>query len=196
MPNNVNWGYIDGPPQLIVPGDVAGEGRCEPKEWGVGAEDVIIYANSLGQLREWLTAALENLPTERGENAPLVTVDLNRQRTWLEKDAPLHDYDLGEEEGDPWVADAVHAGILMDAIADNPAAAGWTLADDVIRLWAEIDENADDALLTGVEIDGPTVLTPGALVTAEDLHVRGPIEAAEHAAAALIVIAERINNAY
>ncbi len=142
MSNNVNWGHLgSNVADIMSPGDTAGDGRCEPGEWGVAVEDVVVYG-SLGGLRDWAESILRRLPPDRA-GAPLVTVDEARLRDWLASPASPVD--------DEWVPIVETVRDLIGEVAADPLAAGWTLGDGVELLYAEAEED-DDGLLAGVKL--------------------------------------------
>ncbi|MFI1996742.1 hypothetical protein [Actinoplanes sp. NPDC020271] len=187
--NNVLWGYIDGDADIMAPGEAAGDGRCETGEWGVRVEDVVVFG-SRADLRDWAQSVLAHVPGDRRPDEPLIIVDTAQQQTWLETTGKARSHSDSDAALDA-------AGDLVQAIAEDPAAAGWTFGRDVTRLWAYRDD-ADD-LLVGVTLTGVAhAIDLGSALTAADLTVRPPVHASrtEVASAWLSIIAERINAAY
>lgn len=185
--NNVLWGYIEVGADIMAPGDTAGDGRCHAGEWGVLVEDVVVYGNRAG-LRAWAQSVLAQVPGDRGPDEPLIIVDTVQQQVWLETTGVAVD----DEES---TLDAV--GDLLQAIAADPGAAGWTFGRDVTGLWVHRDD-ADD-LLVGVTLTGASRdIDIGTALTATDLTVRPSLRAsrAEVTDAWLAVVAERVNAAY
>jgi hypothetical protein len=186
--NNVNWGYTGDRADIMAPGETAGDGYCEAGEWGVRAEDVIIYG-PLRSLRGWAQSIVAQLPGERGAAEPLVIVNAAHQRAWL------YSIDLDENDGDRPAVDAVSD--LLQTIAEDPGTAGWELGRDVARLWVDHD-HADD-LLVGITLasTGQNIGT-GQALTDSDFTIRPKLRATrrEVVNACLKMISERINEAY
>ena len=185
--NNVNWGFLDGgAAEIMQPGDTAGEGHCEAREWGVAVEDVVVYGG-VETLRAWAQSIMNRLPADR-RGAPLLVVDRDRQSAWVQG--------ATAGIGPDWTATVETVRDLVQAVAADPGAAGWTLGADVAELHAFLDEGPDQ-LCAGV-----TLTSTGHYVGIEPLHgddlatthvrVAGP----ELADACLTFIAARINDAY
>jgi hypothetical protein len=184
--NNINWGHVDPIAEILPPGATAGDGRCEPGQWGVIAEDIVAYG-SLAELRAWAQSILDQLPGSR-DGAPLLTVDRGRQWTWLEAGEPGTHKD--------WAATTETIRDLVLAIAADPTAAGWTLGVDVAALWADLDDDTG-ALIAGVVLASTGHhVGIGEPLTDDDLLVRFPTSGKEWANGCLSVIAERINQSY
>jgi hypothetical protein len=184
--NNVNWGCVDPIAEILTPGATAGDGRCEPGQWGVIAEDIVAYG-ALAELRAWARSILDQLPASR-DGAPLLTVDPGRQWTWLEAREPGTHTD--------WAATTATIRDLVLAIAADPTAAGWTLGVDVASLWADLDDDTG-ALVAGVVLASTGHhVGIGEPLTDADLRAPGPISGREWANGCLSAVGERINQSY
>lgn len=181
------WGVVDDreTADLLAPGDTVGQGICEAKQWGAVVDNAIIYG-SRAAMRRWAQSVLDQLPPDR--DTPLVTVDLDRLRTWLADNDVANDPDF--EVNVTSICD------LMQMIAVDPQTAGWTLGEGVDGLWAGGDDTGD--LMAGVElINGPQVGIGDPLLTEEltAAHLALPT-VRDPTIAALALVAHRINAAY
>lgn len=189
--NDMYWGAVGEEATIVTPGENTGIGFCSAREWGLATKNVVVYG-SIGDLRAWAQSALDKLPPERGE-APLVTVDSARQQQWLRESGVLgatDDHAISRTV----TAETVRA--LTLAIAADPAAAGWTLGDDVAELWAGSAYSPGD-LVAGVKLAGTGhKVGIGEPLTDWDFTVQTPTNTVELASACLIVVADRINQSY
>lgn len=169
-------------------GDTAGDGRCEAGQWGVAVEDVIAFGSLTG-LRRWAQSILDQLPEDR-DGKPLVIVDGDRQWAWAQTSTAATDPN--------WSATAQTVCDLVQAVAANPAAVGWSLGHDVAKLWAGLEDDED--LIAGV-----TLLSTGQQVgigeplTDADVRVDPRwigVSGTYRVDALLSVVAARINAAY
>ncbi len=193
----VQWGFIgDNQAELLVPGDVAGDGRLEANQFGIGAEDAVIYG-SLADLRALLEKILRHLPADR-DGADLVVVDAARQEKWL----------LGVEDlDDPdWEVNGDNLHYLFEELAEDPEAAGWSLGRGVAHLAATADDTTGD-FMPEITLSGGIRLGIGEPIGDEDIEqiekqaqdFNGdgrPPSTHQLAHAALLHIAKRINDAY
>jgi hypothetical protein len=175
----------------MPPGSTAGDGRCEAGEWGIPVDDVVVYA-TLSGLRGWATSILDKLPPER-HATPLVTVDPVLQDQWLTWSAVLPRINSSEQEPSDVVCFFLRD--LMQAVAGNPSAAGWTLGDDVAALWADLDDDGDVTAGVRLASSGYEVGI-GEPLNEHDLHISRSTDLVERANAYLHLLAERINAAY
>lgn len=216
--NNVNWSVANGQAVILPPGETAGEGRCQAREWGLLVEDVVVYG-AVSRLRGWAQSVLDQLPRERGD-VPLVVVDRELQSRWLRESGVLiaaEDKRLGRGwrlrvgwgwciyvgrrgvrvfRTSDWTATVESVRDLMQAVAVDPATAGWTLGDDVAALWADLDDDNGD-LDAGVQLAGTGhYVGIGEPLADADLAVRSRTSSVEWANACLTVVADRINGSY
>ncbi len=212
MGNNVNWGFISSAPDMVVPGDFLGDGRCEAEQFGFAVQDVVVYG-TLPDLRAWLETALRHLPADR--DGDVVGVDTDKQMQWLDNNLGIDPDDdpddaVWELDDTDWEPSTDTLRELFEHLARDPAAAGWTLAHDVKAVWAVDDEDEGPALMAGLTLNNDTETQIG---IGEPLHSDDLAEAAHTIAktynangmppttrqlahAALLHIAERLNNAY
>ncbi|MEV8509675.1 hypothetical protein AB0368_33275 [Actinoplanes sp. NPDC051475] len=126
----------------------------------------------------------------------LVIVNQDQQQAWL---TGSHVLGADPEERAEWTATVETVCDLMQAVANNPAAFGWTFGDGVTELFAQVDEDGgdDDAggMVAGVKVDGFWI---GCEPLHDDDLMRTDREGSgiDLAHAVLMVIADRIDRAY
>lgn len=183
------WGLIDKTrADLMAPGDPAGHDRCRARQWGVSVGTVVVYG-SLRTLRAWARSIDAQLPEDRGADQPLVAIDVHAQTAWLTTR-------LADDED--WEPRAWTVCDLMEAIAVDPMAAGWTLGYDVAGLWADLDERTG-GLMAGVTLAASRLnVGIGEPLRDADFTVRPQPQSGsvEVAAACLTTVAHRINQSY
>jgi len=193
--NNIEWGAVDSArAHLMAPSYLAGYGRLHNGEWGTAVENVVVYSSREG-LREWAQSIVDRLPGER-TGKPLVIVNQNQQQAWL---TGSHVLGADPEERAEWTATVETICDLMQAVAANPAAFGWTLGEGVTEIFAQIDEDGgdDDAggMVAGVKVEG-------FWIGCQPLHDKDLVRTERDgsgidlAHAVLLVIADRIDRAY
>jgi hypothetical protein len=184
---STEWGFVMHTPHadLLAPGDPAGDGRCEAGQWGVTVDSIVAYG-PLSGLRNWAQSILDQLPDDR-DGVPLVTVDPDMMRTWLETQ-------FDEEWGD---ADFTLETLtdLMEGITADPAAAGWALGDDVEMVWSNYGH---DGLMVGVRLSSTEQhIGMGEPLTGDDLSDQGKgVPVVDLAHGWLLLVAERVNGSY
>jgi hypothetical protein len=189
--NNIYWGAVDDEAFIMPPGSIAGDGRCEARQWGVPVEDIVVFG-SLDGLRSWAQSVLDRLPPAH-RASPLVTIDDARQWQWLQWSPVLG---TTEEESRSWIPTVETVHDLMQAVAADPATAGWILGDGVDALWADLEDDNGD-LITGVTLARPRhEIGIGEPLNNEDLIARTATTSVERANACLRVIADRVNQSY
>ena len=193
--NNIEWGAIESQrAHLMAPSYLAGYGRLHNGEWGAAVENVVVYSSREG-LRAWAQSIVDRLPGDR-TGKPLVIVNKDQQQAWLTES---HVLGADPEECTEWTATVETVCDLMQAVAKNPAAFGWTFGDGVTELFAQLDEDGgdDDAggMVAGVKVDGFWI---GCEPLHDDDLVRTDREGngIDLAHAVLMVIADRIDRAY
>jgi hypothetical protein len=193
--NNIEWGAVESErAYLMDPSYLAGYGRLHNGEWGAAVENVVVYSSREG-LRDWAQSIVDRLPGDR-TGKPLVIVNQDQQQAWR---AGSHVLGADREERAEWTATVETVCDLMQAVAKNPAAFGWTFGDGVTELFAAVDEDGgdDDAggMVAGVMVDGFWI---GCESLHDDDLVRTEREGngIDLAHAVLTVIADRIDRAY
>lgn len=187
------WGLVTNRENadILTPGTFAGGSRCEAQQWGVAVDDAIVYG-SLAGLRNWAQSILDQLPEDRGEDDPLVVVDPDRMAAWLR--------DSGTAvPGEEWPGNTETVYELVQAVAVDPAAAGWTLGGDVAGLWAGLADDVD-GLTVGVHLASTDQLIGIGEPMNEDDFTTDPDHLTpagpEWEYGCLMAIADRINAAY
>ncbi|MFG1995221.1 hypothetical protein ACGFJ7_35130 [Actinoplanes sp. NPDC048988] len=193
--NNIEWGAIESQrAHLMAPSYLAGYGRLHNGEWGAAVENVVVYSSREG-LRTWAQSIVDRLPGDR-TGKPLVIVNQDQQQAWL---TGSHVLGADPEERAQWTATVETVCDLVQAVAKNPAAFGWTFGDGVTELFAQVDEDGgdDDAggMVAGVKVDSFWI---GCKPLHDDDLVRTSREGSgiDLAHAVLMVIADRIDRAY
>ncbi len=186
------WSEISGNAEVMMPGEAAGNYRLKAEEFGVVVNDVGVFGK-LPAIRQWASQILAELPVER-HGRPLVTVNVHAQQAWLRS---FDELDEPVEQEYPWEPNVDNALALMEELIKDPAAAGWTLADDVADLWANNDDITGD-LLVGVELNTEQNIGIGEPLTEHDLRdAVGDVDHPVYAAAAVLaLIAQHINDSY
>ncbi|GAA2470907.1 hypothetical protein [Winogradskya humida] len=178
----------------MAPSYLAGYGRLRNGEWGAAVENVVVYSSREG-LRTWAQSIVDRLPGDR-TGKPLVIVNQDQQQAWL---TGSHVLGADPEERAEWTATVETVCDLMQVVAKNPAAFGWTFGDGVTELFAHVDDGGgdDDAggMVAAVKVDGFWI---GCEPVHDDDLVRTGRGGSgiDLAHAVLMVIADRIDRAY